>query len=281
MNFRHKFVWTGAGILLVALAQSGSIVWAQSPVLSASAVAAPNSGAAVDAEPNAVRLLVGRSTVLDVGTPIARVSLTSAEVADALVTSPSQLLINGKMPGTISMFVWDRGGALRRYELTVQRDLALLAEQMKQLFPNEGIAVHANGKNVVLTGNVSNKDVIEKAVNVAAGTKIDNTTDKDKPVPVSVVTLLVNPDEAERLTLAASEGKIQLALRNPLDRSAPATRGVRPAVLLGSEPATRVVPSPRAAAASVARATALPVPEISQPTVEIIRGDKRAHEVVR
>jgi pilus assembly protein CpaC len=169
MNFRHKFVWTGAGILLVALAQSGSIVWAQSPVLSASAVAAPNSGAAVDAEPNAVRLLVGRSTVLDVGTPIARVSLTSAEVADALVTSPSQLLINGKLPGTISMFVWDRAGALRRYELTVQRDLALLAEQMKQLFPNEGIAVHANGKNVVLTGNVSNKDVIEKAVNVAAG----------------------------------------------------------------------------------------------------------------
>ena len=69
MNFRHKFVWTGAGILLVALAQTGSIVWAQSPVLSASAVAAPNAGAAVDAatDPNAVRLLVGRSTVLDVG----------------------------------------------------------------------------------------------------------------------------------------------------------------------------------------------------------------------
>ena len=50
MSFRHKFVWTGAGILLVALAQTGSIVWAQSPVLSASAVAAPNAGAAVDAD---------------------------------------------------------------------------------------------------------------------------------------------------------------------------------------------------------------------------------------
>jgi pilus assembly protein CpaC len=170
MSFRNKFVWTGAAILLVALAQTGSIVWAQAPVLSASAVAAPNtSAAAVDADPNAVRLLVGRSTVLDVGTPIARVSLTSAEVADALVTSPSQLLINGKMPGTISMFVWDRAGALRRYELTVQRDLALLSEQIKQLFPGENIAVHANGKNVVLSGSVTNKDLIEKAVNVAAG----------------------------------------------------------------------------------------------------------------
>ncbi len=38
-------------------------------------------------------------------------------------------------------------------------------------------------------------------------------------MPVSVVTLLVDPDEAERLTLASTEGKIQLALRNPLDKT--------------------------------------------------------------
>jgi pilus assembly protein CpaB len=125
---------------------------------------------------------------------------------------------------------------------------------------------------------MTSKVILTDVQVLAAGTKLDNTADKDKPVPVSVVTLLVNPDEAERLTLAASEGKIQLALRNPLDRSAPATRGVRPAVLLGSEPATRVVPSPRAAA-TVARA--LPATEVPQATVEIIRGDKRAHEVVR
>ena len=124
---------------------------------------------------------------------------------------------------------------------------------------------------------MTSKVILTDVQVLAAGTKIDNTTDKDKPVPVSVVTLLVNPDEAERLTLASSEGKIQLALRNPLDRSAPSTRGVRPAVLLGSEPATRVVPSPRAAA-TVARALPLEAPQV---TVEIIRGDKRAHEPVR
>src|SRR5207249_7123342 len=58
-------------------------------------------------EPSAsVKLLVGRSAVVDVGTAISRVSLTSSDVADAMVTSGSQLLVNGKMPGTISMFVW-------------------------------------------------------------------------------------------------------------------------------------------------------------------------------
>jgi pilus assembly protein CpaC len=168
MSTRHKFVWTGAAILLVALAQNRTIVWAQSS-LSASAVAAPANTAAVDADASSVRLLVGRSTVVEVGSPVARVSLTSADIADVMVTQPSQLLINGKMPGTISMFVWDRAGALRRYELVVQRDLAQLQAQIKELFPNDAITATPNGKNIVLTGTVSNKDAIEKAVNLAAG----------------------------------------------------------------------------------------------------------------
>src|SRR5689334_14607496 len=116
-----------------------------------------------------VRLMVGRSTVVQPGGAIARVSLTSAEVADALVTSSNELLINGKMPGTISMFVWDRSGAIKRYEIVVQRDLARLSEQYKELFPNENIEVRSNGRNIVLSGMVSNKDIIERAINHASG----------------------------------------------------------------------------------------------------------------
>ncbi len=47
--------------------------------------------------------------MLNVGTTIARVSLTVPDIADAMVTAPTQLLIHGKQPGTISLFVWDRG----------------------------------------------------------------------------------------------------------------------------------------------------------------------------
>lgn len=46
-----------------------------------------------------------------------------------------------------------------------------------------------------------------------------------EPRPVTVVTLLVTPDEAEALTLASTEGRIQLALRNTLDSQAVDTRG--------------------------------------------------------
>jgi pilus assembly protein CpaC len=164
---RSRLSGTGRILLILVLAIAGgtTVVWTQAPSIPASAMVA----AGADSDVAAVRLLVGRSTVLDVGSAIARVSLTSADIADALVTSPNQLLINGKTPGTISMFVWDRGGAIRRYEVIVQRDLARLSEQVRQLFPNENISVESNGKNVVLTGTVSNKEMIEKAVNVAAG----------------------------------------------------------------------------------------------------------------
>jgi pilus assembly protein CpaC len=131
-----------------------------------------NPGPAGEPEPsdaNAVRLTVGRSTLIDIGSPISRVSLTSADVADALVTSPSQLLVHGKVPGAISMFVWNRGGSVKRYEIMVQRDLAGLNEQMRTLFPGESIQAHSNGKQVVLTGSPSRKEVAEKAIAVAAG----------------------------------------------------------------------------------------------------------------
>src|SRR5688572_3382728 len=130
-------------------------------------VASGSGGAAMAAVQ--VGLVAGRSMVIDVGAPISRVSLTSADVADAMVTSSSQLLLNGKIPGTISMFVWERSGALRLYEVVVHRDLDNLTQQLKQLFPGEAVSVHANGKDVVLSGQVTNKAVAEQVVNVAAG----------------------------------------------------------------------------------------------------------------
>ena len=126
------------------------------------------STGAVD-ETGTVRLLVGRSAVVNTTVPITRVSLTSADIADALVTTPNQLLIQGKLPGTISMFVWDRGGTMHRYDIMVERDLSTLSQHMRELFPGEEINVASNGKSVVISGNVSKKYVAEKAVEIAAG----------------------------------------------------------------------------------------------------------------
>jgi pilus assembly protein CpaC len=121
------------------------------------------------ADGSEIDLLVGRSTLLNVGAPIARVSLTVPDIADALVTSPSQLLIHGKQPGTISLFIWDKTGAIKTFEVKVRRDLNALKEQLRQLFPAEEITVIGSGKDVVIQGTVASKYVVEKAADVAGG----------------------------------------------------------------------------------------------------------------
>jgi pilus assembly protein CpaC len=141
---------------------------AQTPTLSpASSKVTTSDGGSANSAPSSIDLLVGRSTVLNVGAPIARVSLTVPEIADALVTAPQQILIHGKTPGTISMFVWEKSGAIRTYEVIVRRDLSVLANQLRQLFPGEPITVTGSGKDVVLSGRVSTPYVVEKAAEVA------------------------------------------------------------------------------------------------------------------
>jgi pilus assembly protein CpaB len=130
--------------------------------------------------------------------------------------------------------------------------------------------------------DVTSKVVLTNVLVLAAGTKIDRDTDRNKPMPVSVVTMLVTPEESERLTLASSEGKIQLALRNPLDKESPVTRGIKPAALLGAAPIQSVITRSGVGKSQVAKIVPSPAAAAPEPvTVEIIRGDKRAREVVR
>jgi pilus assembly protein CpaB len=133
--------------------------------------------------------------------------------------------------------------------------------------------------------DTTSKVILTNVQVVAAGTKIDRETDKNKPMPVTVVTLLVNPEESERLTLAASQGKIQLALRNPLDKDTPATRGIKQNALMTSSAVAPAVARARVTQSAKNNSmVSVPVPVTiapDAPTVEIIRGDKRAREVVR
>ena len=150
------------------------------PVLQAQVLAVRAAGAAASEmstdRPERVDLLVGRSTVMRMDRPIVRVSLSTADIADAVATSPSELLIHGKAPGTISLFVWTDGGRIKTFDISVRRDLSALEEQVRRLFPGEPITVGSNGKDVVLSGIVSTKYVADRAAALAVGyvDKADN-----------------------------------------------------------------------------------------------------------
>src|SRR5437773_8961449 len=91
-------VFGGAAVHAQVQPVATTVSAALAPAPAALPLAGPAGVGVESSAPDAVRLLVGRSTLIDVGAPIARVSLTSADIADALVTSPSQLLVHGKGP---------------------------------------------------------------------------------------------------------------------------------------------------------------------------------------
>ena len=103
-------------------------------------------------------------------------------------------------------------------------------------------------------------------------------------MPTTVVTLLVTPEDAERISLAANEGQIMLALRNPLDVAPTTTSGVRMANLLGT-PAPPPVATKRVEGRRVAKAPPTPAPAPAPApkiyTVEAIRAAKRTEESVK
>jgi pilus assembly protein CpaB len=124
------------------------------------------------------------------------------------------------------------------------------------------------------------RTVVSKVEVLTAGTKIDQEKSKDgEPIPTSVVTLSVLPEDAERIALASNEGKITLALRNPLDVTATATKGVRLASLMrGTGPEPVVDPVRNRVVARKPAPTPPPAPVY---TVQAIRAAKRSSEVVK
>lgn len=115
----------------------------------------------------------------------------------------------------------------------------------------------------------ASKVILQNVEVLAAG----QTTERDeegKPQTVNVITLLVDPEESEKLTLASHEGEVQLALRNSLDLEDVDTPGaVLGAMVKGNEPAPVRRTSSRAAPRRV---------EPAVQTVEVIRGNERTVE---
>jgi len=153
------------------------------------------------------------------------------------------------------------------------------------VLPGNRVDVVATASPTDARADTTSKVVLSNVQVLTAGTRMEQNGDQSKPVQVTVVTLLVFPEQAERLALASTEGKIQLALRNPLDQGAPVTPGIKTSGLMGVVAAPARQAANAGAGSSRPRAAqpvtqTVPAPA-ALPTVEIIRGDKRATEVIR
>ena len=130
--------------------------------------------------------------------------------------------------------------------------------------------------DVLLTGTPNGSTesqtttVLQNVAVIAAGHTLErNAAGEAQNTPV--ITLLASPEDAERLTLASTEGKIQLALRNPLDTH---QEGVEAANAKGLYKGGTPSPPPRAAVRPVKHKVE-PPPSPSVLSVEVYQGDKK------
>jgi pilus assembly protein CpaC len=114
-----------------------------------------------------LRVMVGKSLLINTSERLKRVSVTDPSVADALVVTPTQVLVHGRSAGEVSLVIWDELERSRSFDLRVDVDVSAAAEEEKSVFPDEQITVTPSRSAIVLSGHVSTEDVAKRAGQIA------------------------------------------------------------------------------------------------------------------
>jgi pilus assembly protein CpaB len=172
---------------------------------------------------------------------------------------------------------------------SITEGMRALSIRVNEVVGVAGFVVPGTHVDVLVTLSEGQSDSLTRVVVsdvqvLTAGTRYDQEKARDgQPIPTSVVTLLLQPVDAERITLASQRGSLMLTLRNPLDRKLTESKGVRTAALFGEPPPPAVIKT-----APTGRKVAVAVPPPPPPqavpkvyTVETFKAAKRAEEVVK
>src|SRR5579862_888727 len=153
-------------------------------------------------EPQTLHLLVGRSLVITSPSRIKRVSLADPDIAEALVVSPTQVLVNGKKPGGVSLLIWDETDQSQAFEVSVDIDVLGLSQKIHEVFPAENVHIDTSKDTVILTGKISSSVVADKILEVVKGAAPKVTSMMEvPPVPTGEILLQVRFAEVDRSAL--------------------------------------------------------------------------------
>ena len=124
-----------------------------------------------------VNVLVGQSRVINFDRPVGRFSVSNPEIAEAILVTPDQVLVNGKAFGQVNFIAWEQsGGQFLVFDVYVRANLSLIDSQVRALFPKDDIRLSQANGSVVLSGSVSNSATAAQVQSVveAANFKVVN-----------------------------------------------------------------------------------------------------------
>src|SRR5258708_7706709 len=117
-----------------------AICFAQQPTQTATP---PSQATAASEGPAPLRVMVGKSLLINTTDRLKRVSVTDPEVADALVVTATQVLVHGRSPGEVSLLIWDEFERSRSFDLRVDVDITAAREEIKRIFPEKQMDLSA------------------------------------------------------------------------------------------------------------------------------------------
>src|SRR5258706_14765183 len=124
-----------------------------------------------------VNVLVGQSRIISFDSAIERFSVSNPDVAEAVLVTPNQVVVNGKAFGQINLIAWQKNtGRFVVFDGYVRTNLSLIDSQIRALFPKDDIRLSQANGSVVLSGSVSDPNIATQADAVvqAAGFKTVN-----------------------------------------------------------------------------------------------------------
>ena len=159
----------------------------------------------------------------------------------------------------------------------IPRGMRAVSVRVNEVVSVAGFVGPGTRVDVLLTGTPNGSGesqtttVLQNVAVIASGHTLERSA-SGEPQNTPVITLLASPEDAERLTLASMEGKIQLSLRNPLDtHSDPVDPANARGLYKGSTP---VAVAPRVHIHPVTQKTPTPPPS-SVISVDVYKGDKK------
>jgi len=150
-----------------------------------------------------VNVLVGQSRVISFDNALERFSVSNPEIAEAVLVSSNQVVVNGKAFGQVNFIAWEKStGRFIVFDVYVRTNLSLIDSQIRALFPKDDIRLSQANGSVVISGTVSDPRIAAQADAViqAAGFKTVNLL--ESPVKdLRQVQLLVRVAEVNRTRL--------------------------------------------------------------------------------
>lgn len=113
-------------------------------------------------------LVIGKSTILRLPSPAARISVGNPVVADINLINPREAYLLGKEIGSTNLIIWTRDGTATVIDITVNIDAAALQARVRELLPDEpGVTVDVAYDSVVLKGEVSDAMKMDQVLAIA------------------------------------------------------------------------------------------------------------------